>query len=772
MVEENLIREFIAEAEEQVFTLEPNLLRLEKEPHNSELVNEIFLATHNIKGTASYVGLSHISHFTHSLESLLDLLRKGSIQISSGLIDALLQGVDTLKLLIQHVTLGQPAPDTTAIVRSLAQWQPPPVVSEPILPSSSVVGQHAESPVRAQHSAALTIRPQDVQQLDPEDIDVFADIVGQQLELMEFSLDKIREWEASDDDTNRQEAIDAFIAIRKAFQKITSSAAILDFDAVNDMLTTHQNTLAAFEESSSRLEQQDVEEIARMIDLLRDITAMLVSYPADEEREELHRSQPTPEMPTSSSPAFEIAQGHTLRVDAERIDHLLNLVGELIINRARLVQIGQDIKALYDGVRSGSIELHSNSSAQKKKNIRTFKTLKDHFDEITQVLGRLTNQMQEGTMRIRMMPISLIVNRFPRMVHDLSRQAGKDVDVRIYGAETELDKTVIDMLGDPLIHIIRNAIDHGIEMPEMREALGKSRCGMITIAAYHEGNQVIIEIEDDGKGIDAQRVTQKALQQHLITPQEAENLPQHEMLLLIFRGGFSTVDTVSSLSGRGVGLNVVKRYLEKMSGAIELESTPGRGCKFIMRLPLTLAIIPALMVRVKTEIFAIPLTCVEEAIRIIPQAIKTIESHKVIRLRERMIPLFDLTELFGATVFEGPSFSDREGETIDFESEEEQMYSVIVSDGFKEIGILVDAFLGESDIVIKPLNDDLVNVDGISGASIRGDGQVSLVIDPASLITLAVQQIQQNHRARSDTQGIALCEHGERQTSSPTVFSP
>ncbi len=769
MVEGKLIQEFIAEAEEQVLTLEPNLLRLEKEPHNIELVHEIFLATHNIKGTASYVGLSHISNFTHSLESLLDLLRKGSLQVSSELIDALLQGVDALNLLIQRVSLGQPAPDTTGVVRILAEWQQQSVVSAPASSSSSSVKQPGETSARDQPSSSLMIHPQDVQHLDPEDIEVFADIAGQQLEFMEFSLEKIRENVSGDDDTARQEVIDAITSIKKAFQKITSSAAILDVEALDTILTTQQHTLAALEGSASRLKKTDVEDIAGMIQRMREITATLMSSPADKEHEE----KQSPAIPAPSSPAIEVVQSHTLRVDAERIDHLLNLVGELVINRARLAQIGQDIKTIYDNVRSGSLVLHSASSAQKKKNIKTFKSLKEHFDEITHDLGRLTNQMQEGTMRIRMVPISLIVNRFPRMVRDLSHQAGKEVEVRIYGAETDLDKTVIDMLGEPLIHIIRNAIDHGIEPPETREALGKSRCGKIAISAYHEGNQVIIEVEDDGKGIDTQRVKQKAIQQHLITAQEAENLPQDEIIRLLFYGGFSTVETVSSLSGRGVGLNVVKRYLEKMSGTIELESTPGRGCKFLIRLPLTLAIIPALMVRVKAEIFAIPLTSVEEAIRIVPQSVKTIESHKVVRLRERMVPLFDLADLFGAAVFAGTSFSAREEGAVDFAPQaEEQMYGVIVSDGFREIGILVDTFLGESDIVIKPLNDDLVNVDGIFGASIRGDGQVSLVIDPASLISLAIQHIHQNHRAHLDSQGVTLFEHGERASVSPTVSHP
>ncbi len=751
MVEENLIREFIAEAEEHVFTLEPNLLRLEKEPYNRELIDEIFLATHNIKGTASYVGLSHISHFTHSLESLLDLLKKGTIQVSSGLIDALLQGVDMLQLLIRHVTLGQPIPDTTAITQILAQWQQV-ENAKPENVSASSAEQHATLSDQRQSTADLAISFRDMGRLDPEDVEVFSDIAEQQLEFMEFSLEKARASLSKDDDMARQEAEDAFTGIRQAFQNILSSAAILELGALDDMLAAHQHILAVNETP----EPHHIEGISGIIHLLRDVTALLGSHSSGGEREDTsQQSLQTSAMPTSSSPVVKAIQGHTLRVEAERVDFLLNLVGELVIGRARLTQIGQEIRSIYESVRSGSLDVNDSSSGsgQRKKMIRVFKRLKEHFDEVHQKLGHLTNQMQEGTMRMRMVPIDQVVNRFPRMVRDLSRQAGKEVEVHIDGAETELDKTVIDMLGEPLIHIIRNAVDHGIEMPDVREDVGKSRCGTIAISAHHEGNQVIIEIEDDGKGIDVRNVREKALQQQLITRQEAESCSQDDILRLIFHGGFSTVETVSSLSGRGVGLNVVKRYLEKINGSIELQSSPGAGCTFIIRLPLTLAIIPALMIRVKTEIFAIPLTSVEEAIRIAPQEVMTIESHEVIRLRERMVSLFDLADLFGTTVFAKTSSScifDDETITSEYETEE-QMYAVIVSDGFQEVGVLVDAFLGESDIVIKPLTDDLVSVDGISGASIRGDGQISLVIDPASLITLATQHIRTNHHTRSNT---------------------
>lgn len=747
MVEENLIREFIAEAEEHIFTLEPDLLRLEKEPHNQDLVNEIFLATHSIKGTASYVGLSHISSFTHALESLLDRLRKGTIHTSPELVDLLLQGLDMLRLLIHHVATGQVAPDTSVMIQKLLQWQEERVDMQGI-------------------------------ELDSEDAEIFADIAGQQIEFMRLALEKIRETVQVNDEVNQQKTMETLAAILKAFGKIKSSAALLEIEALDAILDTQEQVFSSFVEPSHHLSEQDVEDIVGIIQHLEEGTQIISAYCAQKSPSSLLVVPQETDI-TEAPLASEMVQGRILRVNAGRVDHLLNLVGELVINRAKLEQIGQEIKILYEDLRAGAVPLNNGSSIQTKKSLRTFKKLKEHFDEITLDLGRLTNQMQEGTMRIRMVPISQVLNRFPRMVRDLSRQAAKAVEIRIYGAETELDKTVVDQLGDPLIHIIRNAIDHGIELPEERELHGKPLQGTIRISAYHEGNQVIIEIADDGKGIDARLVKQKALQQHLISSQEAETLQYQELSHLIFQSGFSTVDSVSSLSGRGVGLNVVKRYLEKINGSIELESTPGKGCTFTIKLPLTLAIIPALMVKVKTEIFAIPLISVEEAIRIVPQDIKTIESHQVIHLRERIVPLFDLVELFGPIIFDSgrvlEMFQSERSESRsseEHESQEEKLYGVVLSDGFRDIGILVDAFLGEHDIVIKSLNDELVNVEGIAGASIRGDGEISLVIDPASLIHLAIKYLRHNHRARTASNDSIHTGHDDQREIFSTEYSP
>jgi two-component system chemotaxis sensor kinase CheA len=762
MRNESLIREFIAEAEEHLFLLEPNLLRLEKEPDNIDLINEMFLATHGIKGTASYVGLPHISSFTHTLETLFDRLRKRDIRTSPELIDILLEGVDMLKLLINSVSLGKPAPDTSTIEMKLAQWKEQGRNVAKLQGRRVAGSQRRKAPGKQeavnqkQPSSESSILSTDLlKEIDLEDVEIFADIANQQIEFMRLSLDMIRESHSGKHETAREHINSSLKSLSKAFRNIRSSAAMLGVEALNRVLEKHAQYFSIVENPEYVLSESDTTNIEGTIQTLEALTKTITDYSGKE-------SQPPEQVPqsalaTSEPLIFDSSFGkHMLRVNAERVDHLLNLVGELVITRARLVQIGNTIKSLHDDLRTGEATLLSPSPIHRKKNIRLFKKLKDVFDEITLDLGRLTNQLQEGTMHIRMIPISQVVHRFPRMVRDLSRQAGKDVVIEIHGAETELDKSVMDVIGEPLIHIIRNAIDHGIEVPEDRQTQGKAPQGKIVLSASHQGNQVVIEVEDDGRGIDLELVKNKAIQQRLMSPQEADTLQDKEIAYLIFHTGFSTVETVSSLSGRGVGLHVVKRYLEKLNGTIELDTILGKGSKFTIRLPLTLAIIPALMVGVRTEVFALPLISVEEAVRIGRQDIKTIESHKVVHLREKMIPLVELGDLLGETIFE-TQLSDFPFESAPFDSapfedaqhtfqggtqDGEKLLGVIISDGLREIGLIVDYLVGERDIVIKSLDDDLINVEGISGASIQGDGQVALVLDPVSLIELASRQIR------------------------------
>lgn len=757
-MEEHLIREFIAEAEEHLASLEPSLLRLEKEPENIALVHEIFLSTHGIKGTASYVGLGHISNFTHILESLLDQLRKRTLRASPNVIDALLEGVDMLKQLIAHVASGSPPPDTSAVERKLLQWP----TDTPLL------DKHPSSPSVRQE--CLELSAEAVQALEPEDAEIFADIVNQQIEFMQMALAKLREGINSENEATAEQMISAMTALLKALRNIQSSAAVLSVDALDQIVEAQANYLASFEHPPYTVTEQDLTNIERVIANLQQLAASiahaLTQQPA-----------PLPETPPQPAPlpVNEALLGpHMLRVNADRVDVLLNLISELALSRSKLNRVDSAIKYLHDELRSGKTTLFNPAPGARKKTTRLFKHLKDTLDEVLLDMGRLTNRLQEGTMHIRMIPLSQVVGRFPRMVRDLSRQAGKQVELIMYGAETELDKSVMDVIGEPLIHLLRNAVAHGIEAPEERQKQGKNPQGMIVLSAYHQGNQVLIELSDDGRGIDLALVKAKAVQQQMVSERDVQALTDRELAALIFHPGFSTAETASPLSGRGVGLPIVKRYLEQLNGSIDITTTTGQGVRFTIKLPLTLAIIPALMVRVQTEVFALPLVSVEEAIRITARDIKTIESQQVIRLREKIIPLLKLTDLLGEPIFP----TDPAGQTIhpdewlfsDAErdarlsdlfgtSDQEKLSGVVISDGTREIGVLIDELIGEQDIVIKSLEHELLNVAGVSGASIQGDGQVALVLDAATLITLASQHIRYKKLSRSPKTA-ATTSHG------------
>jgi two-component system chemotaxis sensor kinase CheA len=456
--------------------------------------------------------------------------------------------------------------------------------------------------------------------------------------------------------------------------------------------------------------------------------------------------------------------GSILRVDSKRIDDLLNLVSETVITKATFNQISNQfndllndlhsiestyrdkIKGLFDSL-PGYLE--SIQGGRSVKDIRkemgeeyadifslfdgfetSLKTDVGKFRSTAQNLGRITGELQEGVMRIRMVPISQIFSRFPRLVRDLSKSLNKKINLVIEGEETELDKSVIEDLLDPIMHSVRNSIDHGIESQEERKAAGKPEEGMVVLKAANEGNMIIIEIADDGKGIDVEAVKTKAVERGLINPNKL--LTDVEAFNLIFEPGFSTAKTITAISGRGVGLDVVRRQIEKLNGTVTVSSERGRGTKFTIKLPLTLAIIQGLLVRVGTEIYSIPITSVIESLRIKPEDIRMIDNYEVFNIRNDVISLLRLNRLFG----------------IKTEEQQEYNFIVIVGTAEKKMGFMVDSLIGEEDVVIKPLRDQFTNSPGIAGASILGDGSVSLNIDVRQLLELGLRKEMEQRRVR------------------------
>jgi two-component system chemotaxis sensor kinase CheA len=456
--------------------------------------------------------------------------------------------------------------------------------------------------------------------------------------------------------------------------------------------------------------------------------------------------------------------GSILRVDSKRIDDLLNLVSETVITKATFNQISnqfndmvvqlheietqyrEKIKDLFDHLPD---YLESIQGGKSVKDVRkeinetygdifslfdgfetSFKTNMGKFRSTSQNLGRITGELQEGVMRIRMVPISQIFSRFPRLVRDLSKSLNKKINLVIEGEETELDKSVIEDLLDPIMHSVRNSIDHGVESAEERRAAGKPEEGMVLLKAANEGNMIVIEISDDGKGIDVEAVKAKAVDRGIISPNKV--LTDVEAFNLIFEPGFSTAKQITSISGRGVGLDVVRRSIDKLNGTVTVFSEKGKGTKFTIKLPLTLAIIQGLLVRVGQEIYSIPITSVIESLRIKPDEIKKIDNYEVFNIRNDVISLLRLNRLFG----------------IKTEEQTDYHFIVIVGTAEKKMGFMVDSLIGEEDVVIKPLRDQFTNSPGIAGASILGDGSVSLIIDVSQLLELGLKKEMEQRRIR------------------------
>ena len=409
----------------------------------------------------------------------------------------------------------------------------------------------------------------------------------------------------------------------------------------------------------------------------------------------------------------------------------MNLVGELVVNRASFSQLVNSFRETYRGI----LEMKK----LDKQEMFTLRQLALEFEESTTELSRVSNELQEGVMRVRMVSINQLFARFPRMVRDLANKMDKDVNLIITGKETELDKSVIEEIGDPLIHIIRNSIDHGLESPEERRKMGKPEQGTLKISAYHQGNQVIIEVFDDWRGMDFSKIKKRMESSGEITSLEAERLTERDMINFLFKPGVSLAEKVSHVSGRGVGLDIVKRNIDKLKGSIEVITELGKGSSFNIKLPLTLAIIQALIVEINQRVFSIPLTSVIETVQVQIDEIDTIEGHQVLRIRDKVLPLLHLSEIFRMNT----GWEDEK-------EEQAKIFVVILSAEGREVGLVVDRLLGEEDIVIKSLEEYLTGTRGVSGASIMGDGSISLIIDVIELVNLAIAKERELRRKQAE----------------------
>ncbi len=782
---EELLKDFFSEAEQQVENLESNILVIENDPTNHEAIDEIFRAAHTLKGGSATVEMTELSSFTHIVEDLLDEIRSDHVTVSEPVVDVLLSSIDVIKAMLETRQNGSVyQEDVEPIKNTLKSFIPEKgdkKASKPVQKPAPVV--QVAPVVEAVVTPVQGGLPSPAEKLSEYDL----------LELKESCEAGQKLWGITVlfDESNPMNSVGGIQVFAALKGKGVVLKTIPDFDDLyGDQFFPQVIYYIATTASGDELEDtafiSDVTDCtdAQCLDNavagnVQELTPVLEPVV---EKTEPDATAPVQEQPVKTEPQ-EVAPvvntvdinaekktlvknentkktnanaGSVLRVDAKRIDYLMNLVSETVITKAAFNQVSmqvgellaqfqtieaaykEKIHSLFDQMPRLVEEIQNGSSV---KDIRgtineeygdvttlfdpfeaNFKGITSKFRSSTQNLGRIAGELQEGVMKIRMVPINQIFSRFPRVIRDLCRDLNKKVNLVIEGEDTELDKSVTEDLLDPIMHCVRNSLDHGIEQPAKRLEDGKPEEGTLLLKASNEGNLIVIDIADDGAGIDVNRVRQKAIDRGLIHPNKI--LSDQEAFQLIFEPGFSTAEKISSVSGRGVGLDVVRAQIEKLKGSVVVTSERGVGTKFSIRLPLTLAIIQGLLVRVGEEVYSIPIASVIESHRIRKDEINTIDNYEVLNVRNEVISILRLDRLFNIK------------KTV----EDEYCFIVIVGTADKKIGIMVDSLIGEEDVVIKPLRDQFTSSPGIAGASILGDGSVSLIIDVTQLLELGVRQ--------------------------------
>jgi two-component system, chemotaxis family, sensor kinase CheA len=753
---EELLQDFFVEAESQVELLEANILVLENDTGSRDAIDEIFRAAHTLKGAAATVQMTELAEFTHAVEDALDEIRSGHVSASGDLVDALLVCIDIIKEMLQKRREGSAYSEDVghivARLKSLVGRESPATAPEEPSPGPAVESPQPVSPASGPAPPGTEAAPDGlpvyVVSVSFDESNPMNSVGGIQVYAALKGLGTILKTDPELERLYEDEffpRVDYYLSSGSAPGEIEKATAIPD--VTTGATVTPQDGAGA-----------------------QETVAPSPVAVASEAAEDPSAAAGGSEVPSSSpeegvpAPGEKKTTSSVLRVDAARVDQLLNLVSETVINKASFNQLanefgnalsefGRGKAALREEVRRLVEELPEllgvELDNQELRRIRTeigrrFGSLHSSFDSFegqfkgatskfrsnAGVLSRITGDLQEGVMRIRMVPISQVFSRFPRLVRDLSKSLGKSVKLELEGQDTELDKSVIEDLLDPLIHCVRNSIDHGIESREERIEEGKPEEGRLSMRASNEGNMIVIQVEDDGHGIDVESVKKKAVDRNIIHPNK--DLSDTEAFNLIFSPGFSTAKSVTNVSGRGVGLDVVKRQIEKLNGTVSVWSERGMGTTFTMKIPLTLAIIQGLLVKVGTETYAIPITSIIDSHRIRPGDIRLLDNYEVFNLREDVISLLRLNRLFGI----------RDGEAREY------YYVVIVGSGERRIGLLVDSLIGEEDVVIKPLKDHYTNAPGIAGANITGDGSVSLIVDVSQLLELGYDHERRERSAQ------------------------
>ncbi|KAB2954378.1 chemotaxis protein CheA [Heliorestis acidaminivorans] len=698
---------FLEESREHLQTLNQKILELEDNPHNVAVLDEIFRSAHTLKGMSATMGFEGIAELTHEMENVLSNLRGSPSAVTTKVVDLLFKCLDSLENMVDAIVSGG---DNKGNGEELIQLlrlagtgeldREEKKVKKIIEPKENLtkILQEEEERENQQNEELLAsfninqydltiLREADRKQLQAYHINVQLDASCVMKAARTFMVFR-----------NLEEAGEIIKSVPTAqeleeekFDR-TFQVVVVTPDSKEEVIKTLESiaeveVLSITDINIDEVQTQKGQELSKdefldnAVAVEEKLEVVHIEDKRDSQKQEIKTA-------TGKETVKKTKISPTVRVDIERLDNLMNLVGELVISKTRLEQISttSDLAELNETI--------------------------EHID-------RITTDLQTVVMKVRMVPIEQVFNRFPRMVRDLAKELGKEINLIIEGKETELDRTVIDEIGDPLVHLIRNAIDHGVEQPEVRRQMNKPVEAVLRLVAKHEGNNVVIEVEDDGRGIDAGKLKNKAIQKGLITAKEAEQLDEQGAVNLIWMAGFTTAEQVSDISGRGVGLDAVRTKIESLSGSVEIETQINKGTKFKIRLPLTLAIIQALLVNVGDEIYAIPLGAIDETTSIEQGHIKKVQNQEVVLLRGQVLPLVRLDQ-----VLEVP----RAG------THTEELYVVVVRKGEKKAGLIVDSLIGQQEIVIKSPGKLLQGICGIAGAAILGNGQVSLILDVGTLL--------------------------------------
>ncbi|WRG58806.1 chemotaxis histidine kinase/response regulator CheAY2 [Helicobacter pylori] len=647
---QEIMEDFLIEAFEMNEQLDQDLVELEHNPEDLDLLNRIFRVAHTIKGSSSFLNLNILTHLTHNMEDVLNRARKGEIKITPDIMDVVLRSIDLMKTLL--VTIRDTGSDTNNGKEN--------EIEEVVKKLQAITSQNLEG---AKETSGTKESPE-------------------------------KEAKKENKKENQTETK------APTTENLTSDNPLADEPDLNYANMSAEEVEAEIERLLNKRQEADKERRAqKKQEAKQEVAPAKETLKTETPKAPKAETKAKAKVDTEENKAPSIGVEQTVRVDVRRLDHLMNLIGELVLGKNRLIRIYSDVEERYDGEK-----------------------FLEELNQVVSSISAVTTDLQLAVMKTRMQPVGKVFNKFPRMVRDLSRELGKSIELIIEGEETELDKSIVEEIGDPLIHIIRNSCDHGIEPLEERRRLNKPETGKVQLSAYNEGNHIVIKISDDGKGLDPVMLKEKAIEKGVISERDAEGMSDREAFNLIFKPGFSTAKVVSNVSGRGVGMDVVKTNIEKLNGIIEIDSEVGVGTTQKLKIPLTLAIIQALLVGVQEEYYAIPLSSVLETVRISQDEIYTVDGKSVLRLRDEVLSLVRLSDIFKVdAILESNS----------------DVYVVIIGLADQKIGVIVDYLIGQEEVVIKSLGYYLKNTRGIAGATVRGDGKITLIVDVGAMMEMA-----------------------------------